>query len=255
METVLNIYKPPGLTPLETINRFREQNPAYQDLKMSYAGRLDPLAEGVLIVVAGTGIKEREQLMRLDKAYEAEILLGFETDTYDILGMPHPKAEKNLRPTQRRIKEALNALEGEHTMPFPPYSGYKVDGKGLFWWARRGRLDEIEIPEREMNFQRIALQNTTTASGQTLWSEIQKRVKRVTGDFRQNEILAQWEQLLKNDKQQYTLINISVETGSGAYVRSLAHYFGLQLETGAALFALRRTRVGPYTIENSIILD
>ena len=62
MKQVLNIYKKAGETPLEAINRFRAANPEYRNVKITYAGRLDPLAEGVLILLAGDAVYEKENI-------------------------------------------------------------------------------------------------------------------------------------------------------------------------------------------------
>ena len=77
MKNIINIYKKAGETPLEAINRLRSRRPEYQDVKITYAGRLDPLAEGVLILLAGDAVYEKEKYLKLDKEYEAEILFGF----------------------------------------------------------------------------------------------------------------------------------------------------------------------------------
>ena len=53
---------------------------------MTYAGRLDPMASGVLLVLAGEETKNKDKYLGLDKEYDFEILFGFATDTYDILG-------------------------------------------------------------------------------------------------------------------------------------------------------------------------
>ena len=51
MKKILNLYKKVGWTPLETIEKFKLKNPVYKNKRMGYAGRLDPMAEGVLIVL------------------------------------------------------------------------------------------------------------------------------------------------------------------------------------------------------------
>ncbi|MDX1535908.1 MAG: hypothetical protein R3346_04075, partial [Candidatus Spechtbacterales bacterium] len=81
IKDVLNIYKPLGFTPLQAIEQYREINPEYSNVKMGYAGRLDPLAEGVLIVPTGETLKKQKEYMDLDKKYTAKILFGFSTDT------------------------------------------------------------------------------------------------------------------------------------------------------------------------------
>src|SRR6185436_8316630 len=83
---VLRLCKNLGETPLACIERFRSERPEYAKTNMTYLGRLDPMAEGLLLVLAGN-TKDKQQYLDSDKAYEFEVLWGFETDTYDILGL------------------------------------------------------------------------------------------------------------------------------------------------------------------------
>ena len=81
MKKVIVLNKKEGETPLESLENFRAKNKKYQDVKMTYAGRLDPMASGVLLVLAGDETKNKEKYLNLDKEYEFEILFGFATDT------------------------------------------------------------------------------------------------------------------------------------------------------------------------------
>jgi tRNA pseudouridine55 synthase len=47
-------------------------------------------------------------------------------------------------------------------------------------------------------------------------------------------------------------IAFQVECSSGTYVRSLAHDMGIALGCGGHLASLRRERIGPYRVENSV---
>ena len=75
-------YKNIGETPLDIVNKYRKPN-----CKYSFAGRLDPMARGQMIVLEGLECKNQDKYCGLDKIYEFEILFGFSTDTYDILGI------------------------------------------------------------------------------------------------------------------------------------------------------------------------
>ena len=197
MKLVLNIYKKAGETPLEAINRFRADNPEYQSVKITYAGRLDPLAEGVLILLAGSTVYEKEKYLKLDKEYEAEIVFGFETDTYDILGMPTiGNIEKYF--TRKEFGGLLNKFLGKNNQSFPPYSSYKIKGKPLFEWSREGRIKEIEIPKKQREIYEVKILRLQKINGKNLLAQINKKIKNVKGDFRQEKILRQWEKILKN---------------------------------------------------------
>ena len=80
------LYKNLGETPNESILRFKKENPEYKDESMTYAGRFDPMAEGLLLVISHEELQNKDQYLDLKKTYEFEMLWGFETDTLDILG-------------------------------------------------------------------------------------------------------------------------------------------------------------------------
>lgn len=86
-DKAITTYKALGQTPLECLEELRVSRPDLADLPLTYAGRLDPLACGLLIVLAGEECKNKDQYLGLDKTYEFEMLVGFATDTYDLLGV------------------------------------------------------------------------------------------------------------------------------------------------------------------------
>jgi len=254
MKRILNIYKKAGETPLEAINRFRANNPEYQSVKITYAGRLDPLAEGVLILLAGDGVYEKEKYLKLDKEYEAEILFGFETDTYDILGLP--KMKKVIKDFNRNeLTGFLNNFLGKNSFPFPPYSSYKIKGKALFQWAREGKIKEIKIPEKEREIYEIKITRLRKIGGKNLLAQINKKIQKVKGDFRQEKILKRWEKILKNNAGiKFQTASIKIKCSSGTYIRSIAHKLGKELKNAGILLNLRRTKVGNFDIKDSLLI-
>lgn len=50
-------------------------------------------------------------------------------------------------------------------------------------------------------------------------------------------------------------MSIHVECSKGTYIRSLARDLGVSMKTGAHLTGLRRTRIGPYSISESISIE
>jgi tRNA pseudouridine55 synthase len=69
MEQVITVNKPIGLTPLQAVTQFRKKFPLYASEKIGYAGRLDPMAEGLLLLLVGDNNKTKEQYEQLDKEY------------------------------------------------------------------------------------------------------------------------------------------------------------------------------------------
>ena len=249
LNNLFNVYKPIGISPLDVINLLKEKYPGLKSDKMTYAGRLDPMAEGVLLILAGKAVHEKEKYLKLDKEYGGEILFGFETDTYDILGLP----KRDKQPTSRTVLDGIiKNLEGEISLPLPPYSSYKINGKPLFQWAKEGKLDEIKIPMRQTKINSAEMLSLSEVSGEKLLKTIEQKINLIKGDFRQKEILAKWREVLNDDKNNYQVAKVKITCSSGTYIRSIAHHLGKELKIGSTLFNLTRTKVGYFDIKNSL---
>src|ERR1043166_8141578 len=144
---VLNLYKKQGETPRERLERLRAQKPHYAHEVLSYAGRLDPMAEGVMLALVGSANKRREAYLELNKEYVLDILFGFATDTYDVLGRVMETGDAT-QITRAGVQQGLNEFRGKITQEYPPYSSKTVEGKSLFEWARAGALSSLVLPSR-----------------------------------------------------------------------------------------------------------
>ncbi|MDD5357518.1 MAG: hypothetical protein PHS53_05265 [Candidatus Pacebacteria bacterium] len=239
-------WKRRGETPLEALERLRKERPEFSGEKMTYAGRLDPLAEGVLIVLVGEECKEKEKYLGLPKEYEVDVLIGIETDTYDLLGKVTKVGEGTV---DENFEKLLKIFVGKHTQSYPPFSSKTVGGKPLFALAKSGELDEIEIPTKEIEIYSIKLLEKYEISVGNFLLKISDDISRVKGDFRQKEILELWQKTLsKLPDQNFPVIKIRVSCSSGTYMRSLAQKLGRKLGTGALALNIVRTKVGEYSL-------
>lgn len=236
MQKLLKLYKKAGETPLNTIERFKLENPEYKNEKMAYAGRLDPLAEGVLLVLVGDECKNKEDYLGLDKEYEFEILHGVQTDTYDVAGVVKTYRDSVLVVTVDNYKDSV--LVGKFAQEYPPFSSKAVGGKSLFWWARKGRLDEVEIPKREVEIYDVEFLGDRKISKQDLKENIFDRVSNLKGDFRQDEILKSWQEFFDNTPEDsFKISKWKIKCSSGTYVRGIAN------SLGGLAFTIKRTKV------------
>ena len=62
----------------EMLERFRIQYPQYKESKLTYAGRLDPLAEGVMIILTDEDVHKKD--LAEEKVKQA-YLLGYHVNT------------------------------------------------------------------------------------------------------------------------------------------------------------------------------
>jgi len=230
MQKTLTLNKPLGKTPLEVLEEYKNKQPEYADIKMAYAGRLDPMAEGKLLVLVGEECKKRDKYLNLDKEYEFEVLLGVSSDTSDILGItdfstitkPERVSVAGLD-FWTRLDHVIKNLQGKQNFPYPAFSSKTVEGKPLFLWALENKLHEIQIPTKEAEVYSLRHIETTLIKSSDLHTQIQTKIDRITPvvveskqlgqDFRRKEVLKTWENNLNLEEiqvihNQFDTINI-----------------------------------------------
>ena len=131
MNGILLVNKEPGITSRDVVNKVCK---IFNTKKVGHTGTLDPLASGVLVLCIGSATKVVEILTSNDKEYEAEMLLGISTDTYDITGKV--LKEEEVFVSEEQIKTALNSMIGTYDQEVPIYSAVKINGKKLYDYAR-----------------------------------------------------------------------------------------------------------------------
>lgn len=252
---IFNLYKPRGETPLERLQRFkfeaRKEGKIKDDEKLSYMGRLDPMAEGVLLVATGEDIKKREELLELDKDYDFTVLFGFATDSYDILGKIL-RVEKLKEMDEFFLRRAIQIYEGEREQKYPPFSSKNVSGKAMHEWARMEGLDKIEIPSKKVLIHKINFSGLQKLAPKELLGRLLMDISKVKGDFRQHDTLVLWKQMLQNETADLFLGKFEAMVSSGTYIRSIVNDLGNTLGIGACALSIVRTGVGDYKIGDSI---
>jgi tRNA pseudouridine55 synthase len=238
---ILTVFKHAGDTPLQALDALRAARPELAAEPMVYAGRLDPMAEGVLLVLTGDDRHALPEHLDHDKDYVARFCFGVRSDTYDALGRLTGGCPTDVASCAAWVA----TLAGTHTLPLPAWSAYKVRGKPLHAWAAAGRLAEIEVPRRGMEVRSARVLDAGVAEAAAVAAEVAVRVAKVRGTFRQGEVLADWAALAERGGAR-VWVEVALTVDAGVYVRALAEAAGQALGCGALLLTLRRTRVGPY---------
>lgn len=250
---VVAVWKSQGLTPLETVTLYKKRYPQHAGDTISYAGRLDPMAEGVLLLLVGGENKKKTIYQNLEKTYESEFVLGITTDSLDALGIItwcHPG-----RWDSKRIERVMGEFVGKQVQAYPVYSSRTVQGKPLHWWARSGRTGEISIPSKTVEISFLTLIRTERISSADLYDVAVRKIRGVNGDFRQDKIIMGWENFAATyPKAYFTKVTIRVSCSSGTYVRQLVSDIGSKLGSGGFALSIIRTSVGDYVGQRCIKL-
>ena len=213
---LLVIDKPDGMTSHRVVAAVRR---SLGTRKVGHAGTLDPMATGVLIVGVGPATRLLGHLALRDKAYLATIRLGESTDTDDREGevtFRAPQASVDAL-DEVAVGAVLATLTGDITQVPSSVSAIKVDGRRAYDLARSGVA--VDLKARAVTVSRLApLAWRRPAPG-----------------------------LLD--------VDVEVECSTGTYVRALARDAGRALGVGGHLTMLRRTRVGPWHIDEAVALS
>jgi tRNA pseudouridine(55) synthase len=243
MDKIIPIWQPVGYSTYQITSRVAEKF----NEKAAHTGVLDPLAEGVIIVLLGDERFNKIKYAGWKKTYEFEITLGIRTDSFDGMGIiseyNHIKFFDD-----KTIEAVLKGMTGEYEQKVPLYSAVKVDGKKLFLYPKQGKIPPY-IPSKKGEIYDIKLLNSTKIKLKEIIEENTKKLKKITGgEFRQKEIMADWNRFKKDHSPNQDLqkIRIKVEISRGMYVRSLSQDICKKLDTIGFVSELIRTKNGKY---------
>jgi tRNA pseudouridine55 synthase len=133
LDGLLILNKPSGPTSAACLNDIKHRLRQY---KIGHGGTLDPMAEGVLLVLLGQATKLAPYLTGGTKTYSGTFRLGITTDTLDIQGEVLKESAVEAAPddVEREILYWKELTEQE----VPAYSAAKHKGKPLYALAREG---------------------------------------------------------------------------------------------------------------------
>lgn len=147
---VLVVDKPVGMTSHDVVQVIRKGS---NIRRAGHTGTLDPRASGVLVVLVGPAVRLSEYVSASDKRYQAVIMLGTTTDTYDADGKTTSSSPVNV--TEEQFNTELQKFVGQIEQVPPPYSAVKVQGHKAYELARKG--EEVELEPRIINVYSLEL--------------------------------------------------------------------------------------------------
>ncbi|MBB1564325.1 tRNA pseudouridine(55) synthase TruB [Candidatus Saccharibacteria bacterium] len=155
MDEVLLIDKPAGMTSFGVVARLRRvlSQAAGKKVKVGHTGTLDPFATGLMIIVTGKKCREADTFTKLDKWYEAELILGEVSTTGDPEGELTRVSE--WQPPRSEVEAVLGTFVGEIKQRPPVFSAIKINGRRAYQLARQGQ--SVDMPERTVSIYALEL--------------------------------------------------------------------------------------------------
>ena len=156
-EELLLIDKPAGMTSFGVVARVRRllSQRAGGKVKVGHTGTLDPFATGLMILLVGKGTKRSNEFLKLDKVYEAEIVLGATSTTGDPEGEITQTTNRTDEIAKIELEAALAQFTGEIQQIPPAFSAIKINGQRAYKLARKG--EEVIMPARTVTVYSLEL--------------------------------------------------------------------------------------------------
>jgi tRNA pseudouridine55 synthase len=265
-----------GETPLSCAEAYRAEHSELAGVPMAYAGRLDPMASGKLLILLGDECKNQTNYHGLDKEYEFSVLLGIQSDSQDVMGrleVWEPVSPENERDAvggfgwgtaeasesgllASKLEAVCKDLTGSIELPYPIFSSKTVQGKPLHTWTMEGRLNEISIPTKESEIYELEFTKLETISKEEMVKEALAKVnsvppvtelrKALGNDFRREDVRKDWNTILQDDSlpDSYQIAHLRCIASSGSYMRTLASVIANRLGTSGLAWHIHRTAIG-----------
>jgi tRNA U55 pseudouridine synthase TruB len=212
---IIHFQKFIGETMNEVLDRFKLEYP--NAVKVSYAGRLDPLAFGTVIILTDEDTLTQNNYCNFDKEYKFKLIHGIQTDTYDILGLITNESKED--------NELVIPDVGSYDMYYPPYSSYKIKNKPL-WYYTINKIAIDKKPMKKIKLIKLEKTNKIMYTGEELLAIIQEKINTVKKQtFRQIETLELYTKSIVLDKQ-YVVSEFDIALSSGGFVRHFGNMMG-----------------------------
>ena len=243
------VYKEIGETPLACIQRiFTEPVQIAERIKPphTYIGRLDPMAQGLLLIAHGEECKQAHRYFSLKKEYRYSFIVGIGTDSYDRLGRITACTDVP-EDIETHVQNAVKKLQGNITLPYPPYSSKTIHGKPLFTYAKSGTLHHETIPKQDITIYAHTITDAGTVDTTSVAADTEQVIRTVQGDFRQPAIIKDWQQVPHKKLPHFSG---TISGSGGMYVRAIVHAIGEQVGYKTVTTAITRTRIGQWSTDD-----
>lgn len=228
--------KPVGLGSTQAVGAVKRvcREAGLGKVKVGHGGTLDPLASGVLPIALGEATKLCGRMLDASKVYDFTIAFGTETAGLDAEG--EVVATSEVRPTLAEIEAVLPRFTGPIEQVPPAYSAIKVDGQRAYDLARKGEAVEMKARSVTIHSLRHAGLDPASMPTDEEWTPDQVR-----GD--------------EGGEGGLRSITLTAHVSKGTYIRSLARDIAHAVGSVGHVTMLRRTRAGPFALEQAISLD
>ena len=241
------IYKEPGYTMNQIIIPFKNENN-----KLCFAGRLDPMARGKVILLYDDECKNISKYKHFKKTYQFEIIMGIQTDSDDPLGIIEMNIidcinNQNNTSTDNKVYNQIssdiksNILMMTFCQKFHHYSSKCINGKPLWYYKKNNIL--IDLPTHIVSIYDYEINDIKSYNFNEWKTKIVNQIQTIdkSCNFNQEFIINQWNNM--NDIKKIYSIPITLTVSSGFYVRQFVRDLSDKIKIPLMTFDINRTDI------------
>jgi tRNA pseudouridine55 synthase len=232
--------------------------------KICYAGRLDPLAQGVMLILTDNDVKTMELNLKHNKTYTFDLILGIETSSCDIAGTIINEQNMDISNDnndsyyQYIHKKLIEFIKNYNNQIYPHVSSYVVKheifGRKPLWWFAKNNINiNCQIPNKSVDIFDYKIYNVTSISKCEFYKTAIERLETITNTKTIDELnINSFIEVYKNkNKLQLSLdsnskmikIPMELSVSSGFYIRQFCNDFGKYINIPAIAFDITRTNI------------
>ena len=249
-----SLWKPYGITSNYFIDELKQTN-NYK--KICYAGRLDPLAQGQMLILTDDDVKTMELNLHHNKIYQFDLILGISTSSCDIAGdIIDEQNITNIDSSyiQNIHHKLVEFINNYNTQYYPLISGYVVKheifGRKPLWWFAKNNIN-VNIPSKNINIFDYRIFNIDTIKVAELYETAIDRLETITNnktidDLNINQYIKVYRDKLNDldiSTQTNIIISMELSVSSGFYIRQFCSDFGKSINIPAIAFDITRTKI------------
>ena len=256
---IIELWKDYGITSNEFARRYKLNS----DLdSVCYAGRLDPMARGKMIILTNEDTKNVNKYLKHNKLYNFDMIIGIDTKSHDCLSEINTISNDLDFLKKDFLTLKLQEFIKSYTVQeYPIVSNYTIKHNGikkpLWWFYANGYLAEpmssssekyksIKLPTKNVTIFDSKINTVQNIQLNKLIELFVDRIKLIDNEQTQNElktqdIIEQWNKI-KNDSQnlQLIVVNMELTVSSGFYIRQFCNDFGKFISNGGIAFDITR---------------
>jgi tRNA pseudouridine(55) synthase len=234
---IIPIYQPLGSSTHLLAQKVGEMHTS----KATHTGTLDPMAEGVVVVLTDEDRFLKSTLSDWKKTYEFKIIWGVSTDTHDLLGVIE-KDNLAKQPDLNMLQDALTSFIGQQLQEIPTFSAKRNPDT---------QFSNITIFD-------LSHTNTQLLSAKEIVQQLNLVIPKLKNDFRQELVLQGWNNWFKTlpnqEDTQLLLTTHTATTSKRTYIRGLVRDLSTKINLPATTFHINRTANGSYTSKDCTCL-